>query len=186
MIKKLQNWYQLNCNGTWEHNNGISIHTLDNPGWSISLNLAGTPLEELNFDQKKYNKSKNDWYDIKALNTILVIACGPKNLEEVLAIFFDKIVKHYADKNFNYQLYLPLGRTHEVWLPALARMVDEESLQITELPKADFSTIRFRDVNQINMEQSELDEVKISFQIGDIVKVRKEEVWHGVILTAIQ
>lgn len=30
----LQKWYKSQCDGDWEHEYGIKIETVDNPGWS--------------------------------------------------------------------------------------------------------------------------------------------------------
>jgi len=49
-IEALQSWYEAQCDGDWEHEFGIRIETLDNPGWSIEVNLEGTPLEGVSFD----------------------------------------------------------------------------------------------------------------------------------------
>jgi hypothetical protein len=38
----LQDWYAKQCDGTWEHTYGIQIETLDNPGWSVKINLEKT------------------------------------------------------------------------------------------------------------------------------------------------
>ncbi|MCM2498968.1 immunity 53 family protein [Neorhizobium galegae] len=35
-------WYEAQCDGAWEHGFGASIDTLDNPGWSLKIDLAGT------------------------------------------------------------------------------------------------------------------------------------------------
>ena len=42
MIDWLQSWYEKQCNSDWEHNYGIKIETLDNPGWSITVDLVDT------------------------------------------------------------------------------------------------------------------------------------------------
>ncbi|WP_345686366.1 immunity 53 family protein [Novipirellula caenicola] len=44
-LTQLQQWYLANCNGDWEHRYGVSIATLDNPGWSLKIELTGTPCE---------------------------------------------------------------------------------------------------------------------------------------------
>jgi Immunity protein 53 len=49
LIIWLQKWYQSQCNGDWEHSYGITIQTLDNPGWSLFVNLDGTMMEERSF-----------------------------------------------------------------------------------------------------------------------------------------
>ena len=47
MINWLQNWYTDQCNGEWEHEYGVNIQTSDNPGWIIDIDLAFTPLENI-------------------------------------------------------------------------------------------------------------------------------------------
>jgi hypothetical protein len=37
LIEQIQGWYAAQCNGDWEHRYGVSIDTLDNPGWSVTL-----------------------------------------------------------------------------------------------------------------------------------------------------
>ena len=44
-IQWLEAWYRRQCNGEWEHHNGITIQTLDNPGWLVTIDLAGTALQ---------------------------------------------------------------------------------------------------------------------------------------------
>jgi hypothetical protein len=35
----LERWYQEQCDGEWEHDCGLRIETLDNPGWLVSVEL---------------------------------------------------------------------------------------------------------------------------------------------------
>jgi hypothetical protein len=37
LIKWIQQWYVSQCDGDWEHECGIKITTLDNPGWDIKI-----------------------------------------------------------------------------------------------------------------------------------------------------
>jgi hypothetical protein len=48
-LARLQAWYAARCDGDWEHQNGIRIGTLDNPGWQVAIDLAGTPLADRQF-----------------------------------------------------------------------------------------------------------------------------------------
>lgn len=41
----LQRWYLGQCNDEWEHSFGVAIETLDNPGWSLRIELEETSLE---------------------------------------------------------------------------------------------------------------------------------------------
>jgi Immunity protein 53 len=36
----LEKWYRARCNGDWEHQWGVEIGTLDNPGWRVHIDLA--------------------------------------------------------------------------------------------------------------------------------------------------
>ncbi len=49
LLKRLQEWFETNCDGEWEHAYGVLIATLDNPGWTIKIDLMGTYLENIDF-----------------------------------------------------------------------------------------------------------------------------------------
>ena len=44
-LVRLQLWYSRQCDGDWEHGLGIRIESLDNPGWSVRIDLKGTNLD---------------------------------------------------------------------------------------------------------------------------------------------
>ena len=48
LFKELQDWYQQECDGNWEHQYGIKIDTLDNHGWYVAIDLVETSLENKN------------------------------------------------------------------------------------------------------------------------------------------
>ena len=43
-LERLQKWYASQCDGEWEHQCGVRVESLDNPGWSVRINLEGTEL----------------------------------------------------------------------------------------------------------------------------------------------
>ena len=45
----VMHWYLAQCDEDWEHEFGVTIDTLDNPGWSLLVDLDGTALEGLHF-----------------------------------------------------------------------------------------------------------------------------------------
>lgn len=45
----LEDWYYKNTDSEWEHLYGISIKSLDNPGWMLEVDLKGTNLENKPF-----------------------------------------------------------------------------------------------------------------------------------------
>lgn len=38
-------WYRSQCDDSWEHQYGIKLDTLDNPGWVLTVDLIGTDLQ---------------------------------------------------------------------------------------------------------------------------------------------
>jgi hypothetical protein len=40
----LEQWYAEQCDGDWEHQNGVKVETLDNPGRLLTVDLLGTSL----------------------------------------------------------------------------------------------------------------------------------------------
>ena len=49
----LQQWYSAHCDGEWEHGFGVTIATLDNPGWSVTIDVEGTQLASTPFESVK-------------------------------------------------------------------------------------------------------------------------------------
>ncbi len=60
-IEKIQDWYAAQCNGDWEHYYGVAIDTLDNPGWSVSIDLVGSNLESVAMQPYKHDNGAHDW-----------------------------------------------------------------------------------------------------------------------------
>jgi hypothetical protein len=45
----LTHWYARQCDGEWEHTFGVTIESLDNPGWRVRIDVRGTVLEKAAF-----------------------------------------------------------------------------------------------------------------------------------------
>jgi hypothetical protein len=89
-LDRLQNWYLAQCNGDWEHQNGVHIGNLDNPGWMVDINLWELP-ELLNrpFSSVTIERTEHDWVHAKIEEHVFKARGGPKNLREMLRIFLD-------------------------------------------------------------------------------------------------
>jgi hypothetical protein len=61
-IRFLQVWYEAQCDGNWEHQFGVDIGTLDNPGWRVKISLEDTELEGSSFDRIQVERTETDWY----------------------------------------------------------------------------------------------------------------------------
>jgi hypothetical protein len=83
----LQDWYQSNCDGNWEHNQNILILTIDNPGWSLSIKLEGTLLADRQFEELFIEKSETDWYCCRFKNSVYLADGGLHNLLDLIAVF---------------------------------------------------------------------------------------------------
>ncbi|MDJ0951259.1 MAG: immunity 53 family protein [Alphaproteobacteria bacterium] len=83
----LQRWYEDQCDGDWEHSFGVKIETLDNPGWSVDVDLTETDLEGVPFETIKIDRTEHDWIYCDLREGKFFAACGPQNLAEILRIF---------------------------------------------------------------------------------------------------
>ncbi|MEV0951836.1 immunity 53 family protein [Promicromonospora sp. NPDC050249] len=85
-LKALQEWYAQMSDGDWEHEFGISIETLDNPGWVVSIDLEGTPLDghECDLDAEF---ADGEWIRMTSDGKKFKIACGPRSLDRAIRAF---------------------------------------------------------------------------------------------------
>jgi hypothetical protein len=87
-LAQLSAWYLRHCDGDWEHQSGIEISTLDNPGWRVTVDLEGTELEPMSFttcedsyeDEVRWLRCWREGLQFNA-------ACGPERLEDAIRIF---------------------------------------------------------------------------------------------------
>ncbi|MFI8963050.1 immunity 53 family protein [Streptomyces sp. NPDC053493] len=83
----LQNWYASQCDGDWEHEWGVTIATLDNPGWTVKINLEETDLADREYPRQQVTRNERDWMTAWTSEKTFRIACGPGNLTEALTLF---------------------------------------------------------------------------------------------------
>lgn len=90
-LEKLIEWYTAQCDGDWEHQFGFRIETLDNPGISLRIDLARTPLENVPLETVKHNfYSDDDWLICeKTSDNTFQAACAPDLFGRVIEIFVD-------------------------------------------------------------------------------------------------
>ncbi len=83
----MQDWFQKHCDGDWEHEKGITISSLDNPGWSVEIYVVNTELENKQFTPVKIDKGQLDWLHCKVEDGFFKGYGGPKNLLQILDMF---------------------------------------------------------------------------------------------------
>jgi hypothetical protein len=87
ILNWLQEWYLSQCDGEWEHEYGVKIDTLDNPGWDIKINLQYTDFEDYEIEWKFYNQSENDWFGYKIEDGNFIASGDPTKLSFLLHLF---------------------------------------------------------------------------------------------------
>lgn len=83
----VQKWYADHVDGDWEHQNGVEIATLDNPGWSVRIDVAESELSDRAFDAVTVERSERDWVHARVREGKFEAYGGPGNLPEMLACF---------------------------------------------------------------------------------------------------
>ena len=94
-IEWLQTWYQAQCDNDWEHQYGVKIDSLDNPGWVVTIDLVGTPLQDSSMpavgDLSQVNHSglegDQTWLNCKVESNQFVGAGGPTSLFAICEVF---------------------------------------------------------------------------------------------------
>jgi hypothetical protein len=89
-IRRIEAWYRSRCDGDWEHEFGVKFDTLDNPGWSVTIDVVGTDLENSSFEFAEVDRPEDDnWVRCHINNQTFEGHGGPENLEEILQIFLN-------------------------------------------------------------------------------------------------
>jgi hypothetical protein len=116
LISWLQDWYTKQCDGDWEHDYGITIGTLDNPGWYVVINLVETPLETAAFEPVRRHRSEEDWVECRIVEAQsegrwewvgdvggpqYQGAGGPHNLLEIVHIFREWVLQQESRNSFD-------------------------------------------------------------------------------------
>ena len=88
-ISELEKGFRDRCDGDWEHQGGIRIETLDNPGWVVRVDFDTLEIPDTN-TVEKYNteRSESDYVVFKddRQRHALRIMCGVSNLSEALQV----------------------------------------------------------------------------------------------------
>jgi hypothetical protein len=87
LLVDLECWLASHCDGDWEHGWGVRINTLDNPGWSVDIDLAGTDLSGKALSRIQEERTERDWIHCWVDEEVFKGRGGPKNLHEILGVF---------------------------------------------------------------------------------------------------
>lgn len=95
ILVRLQTWYAAMCNGDWEHTYGLQISNIDNPGWSLKVELIDTYLYDVTFPEVKIERTEDDWLICKVADGVFQAYGGTGNLTEMLGVFLDWAEEHF-------------------------------------------------------------------------------------------
>lgn len=92
----LSQWYLSQCDDDWEHSYGVKIDTLDNPGWSLKIDLTDTSLANRAFERVTYGEPTDDleewhrtgsWWVASVQGSAFEASCGPLDLSAAIGVF---------------------------------------------------------------------------------------------------
>lgn len=94
-MARLEEWYRAQCNGDWEHTYGISIETLDNPGWSVEIEVKDTLLYGVPFATvERVILLDVDWLRCEVMDGVFRGSGGIGRLAEILELFLNWADEH--------------------------------------------------------------------------------------------
>lgn len=86
-LEWLETWYQQQCNGEWEHSQGVHLDTLEREGWQLTIDLQGTSAENMPPQKIALDSSGGDWIDCHLSSRRFQGAGDPRKLEQIIGIF---------------------------------------------------------------------------------------------------
>lgn len=93
----LADWYVRHCDGDWEHGGGIALGTLDNPGWRLAVDIEGTEADGVVIETQVVERSEDDWLHYWCDGSTFHVACGPRNVNELLTVFESFVRENSTD-----------------------------------------------------------------------------------------
>jgi len=84
----LEDWYEAQCDGDWEHGYAVKIDTLDNPGWTVTIDLNGTRYSGIQ-NRELLNEVSDDtaWIRCDLRDGKFIGHGGPKMLGKIVQAF---------------------------------------------------------------------------------------------------
>ena|ERR1700730_8959113 len=86
-VEFLQSWYQAQANAEWERVHGVTIETLETPGWMVTIDLAGTTLNGRTMAPVQDEYSAGDWLLCDVEHNQFCGQGDPQKLLVILEIF---------------------------------------------------------------------------------------------------
>ncbi|WP_119681272.1 immunity 53 family protein [Indioceanicola profundi] len=88
-LQWLLNFFSSQCDGDWEHTYGVTIRTIDNPGWIVKIDLYETILADRSMPSVDRLRTEDDWIMCDVRDDKFIGAGGVSNLMEILEVFME-------------------------------------------------------------------------------------------------
>jgi len=85
-LHPLTQWFMNHCDGDWEHDLGIRVQTLDNPGWALDVRIEDTELEGRTADWSRRDDDSG-WLHWRSTGVMFEARCGPSELGAAIEAF---------------------------------------------------------------------------------------------------
>ncbi len=108
VLERIQAWHKQNCERGRPLELGVRIETLkDAPGWSVKIDLEGTPLSGLTLSPYKEGTTDKDWLAYRIVEDRFEGIGDPTKLHALLFAFLE-----LADRTVKEQKRAQRSRAH--------------------------------------------------------------------------
>ena len=90
VLERIEAWYKTQIDRGRDHALGVRIESLkDEPGWSVKIDLAGTPLSGLTLAPYKEGATDRDWLAYRIKDDCFEGKGDPTKLQALLFAFLE-------------------------------------------------------------------------------------------------
>jgi len=99
VLERIQAWHKAQCERGRDLSLGVRIETLkDQAGWSVRIDLAGTPLSGLTLAQYREGLTERDWLAYRIKDDRFEGIGDPTKLHALLFAFLDLVDRTLAER----------------------------------------------------------------------------------------
>ena len=90
VLERIQAWHKAQCERGRDLKLGVHIESIEEkPGWSVRIDLAGTPLSGLTLAQYREGATERDWLAYRIKDDVFEGIGDPTKLHALLFAFLE-------------------------------------------------------------------------------------------------